>query len=149
MEVRVRNTVKWVALAAVVVSLVAACRTTPRIATRRGDKIRIKADCVAPNQVTVDVDNWVASADKGGDIDWIKTGGNALVTIEPKIRQLRDWPFANTTDIIPTSNGAKTTVRPDAGNPDGTPKKYRYVIRIVCGGTNPQTVVIDPDIIVN
>ncbi|WP_309670253.1 hypothetical protein [Gemmatimonas sp.] len=140
-----RSTMKWVALGGAAVTLVAACGTRQAVALKPNDKIKIKADCVAPNQVTLDVDNWVASVDKGGDIDWINNGGNATVTIEPKIAQPNDWPFDNTNNITPTSGaGTKSKVKGNA-----TAKKYRYVIRITCGGTNPQTVVIDPDIIVN
>ena len=140
-----RSTMKWVALGGAAVIFVAACGTRQVVTSKPNDKIKIRADCVAPNQVTLDVDNWTASVDKGGDIDWINAGGSATVTIEPKIPQLNDWPFENTNNITPGSGaGTKTKVRSNA-----TAKKYRYVIRITCGGTNPQTVVIDPDIIVN
>ncbi|WP_411281100.1 hypothetical protein [Gemmatimonas sp.] len=145
---------KWTMLGMASLLVLSACGGTPKVAAKSNNKVRVEAKCVSLGVVNVKVDQWAVDVDRDGSIDWIlETGGDpatdAIVTIEPKNANA-PWPFTDRAPITPTVAGANKKVRPNAGGPGGKSETYRYNIRIVCGlAPNQQTVVIDPDIIVN
>jgi hypothetical protein len=110
-------------------------------------KVLIKFSCDADGGATVTVKPWRVTLTKRTEqIEWsLIPAGIDTVMISPKY--VAGWPFVTAPPIIVRS------VKPGIGKdiPDGVPAgAYKYNITGVCrrSGAVPDTVIIDPDMII-
>jgi len=119
---------------------VAAVRGTPR-ATQ---SIAVDARCAGARSTAVTVRPWNLQVAQGDDVQWqINASANTdEITITPKAA----WPFDNN-----RAQGTKATPASASRMRPAARGRYSYSIRLVCqaGNSPPDTVVIDPDVIVD
>jgi hypothetical protein len=126
-----------------VVALVAAVSSAPQATVT----VTVNARCAGPKQTEITVSPWNVRMAQGDQINWViaNNANSDNITIEPKDRTR--WPFTNQPPYAGTkANPARGTgMRPNAR---GT---YKYNISLICqqGSNAPDTVVVDPDIIVD
>jgi hypothetical protein len=130
-------------LLAVSAPLLVAWRNTPRAIVQ----VTVNARCAGPNNTEVTVSPWNVRLRQGDEVEWVlaANANSNNVTITPK--ETSDWPFATRGPF----NGAKgNPARANGmrGNGRGT---YKYNIALVCqsGQNAPDSVIVDPDIIVD
>lgn len=119
----------------------AAVRAAPAKATR---VVTVDARCAGPRNTEVTVRPWNLQVSQGDDVQWAIS--NAANTSEITITPKAAWPFATN-----RPQGTKATPAGSSGMRPGSLGKYSYTIRLICqaGGSPPDTVVIDPDVIVD
>jgi len=110
--------------------------------------VPVKVDVRCPGQsVRFTVDPWTADLSQGDEIDWVLS--DSAESNEITITSKRGgWPFANT----PPYRGNRTThPRGRDMKPNQAGKRFSYAIQLVClrDGSSPDTVVIDPQIVVH
>jgi plastocyanin len=121
---------------------VAALSGSPRAAATQ--TVTIDARCAGPRNTQVTVQPWNLRIAQGDDVRWeINAAANTnAITITPKA----SWPFATN-----RPGGSKTTPATAAGMNPNSRGKYSYSIQLVCqaGANPPDSVLIDPDVIVD
>ncbi len=113
-----------------------------RFATR---DVTIDARCTGGENTSVTLRPWNLRLQQGDDVRWV-LNGNANsddITISPK----RDaWPFV---DAPPYKGGKGRPARTGGMRPNAQ-GRYSYNVTLICtNGGNADTVLIDPDIIVD
>jgi len=110
-------------------------------------KVIIKFTCETDGSATVNVKPWrIRLNSKAEQIEWsLVPSGLTTVEISPKI--VARWPFVVSPPIVVTSQKAGIGKDIPATVPAGT---YKYNITGVCPrtGAPPDTVIIDPDMII-
>jgi hypothetical protein len=118
----------------------AAVRTTRLPATR---VVTVDAKCASPRNTQVTVTPWNITLAQGDDVQWnIDNGANTgEITIAPKAA----WPFATN-----QGNGTKGSPARGSAMRANARGRYSYTITLICqaGNSTPDTVRIDPDVIV-
>lgn len=125
-----------------VVLLSVACNKSETAVAGSG-KVVITLNCESAG-ATIGVHPWrVAMASRDGQIEWSLAGRDLSVTITPK--DPAQWPFEAPPPIV-------VDARPGIGKglKDSAGGVYKYNVTGVCGasGTAPDTVVLDPDMII-
>jgi hypothetical protein len=106
--------------------------------------VTIDAKCASPRNTQVTVTPWNITVAQGDDMQWsIDNNANTgAVTITPKDA---NWPFATN-----QASGTKAAPARSSGMRANARGRYSYTITLVCqaGASAPDTVRIDPDVIV-
>lgn len=129
------------AVCCVVLTAAAVHGPSPARATQT---VTVNARCAGPRNTDVSVQPWNLHVAQGDDVQWsINAAANTdAITITPKAT----WPFANN-----RAQGSKAAPANSSGMRPGSRGKYSYSISLICqaGNNPPDTVVIDPDVIVD
>lgn len=112
-------------------------------------QVMVDARCAGPRNTSVTVSPWNLHVprDSNVTITWVinAAANTDTITITPK--QGTSWPFDGASAV-----GSKAAPAQVQGRTPNTPGvRYRYNIQLVCqvGSADPDTVVVDPDIIVD
>lgn len=125
-------------------SLALAAKPWPSRATVQ---VTVSARCAGPNSTEVTVSPWNVRLQQGDEIEWViaANANSDNISVTPKTTS--GWPFASRGPF----NAAKgqparaNNMRPNSRG------SYKYNIELVCqaGSNPPDSVIIDPDVIVN
>jgi hypothetical protein len=117
---------------------------TPAFATTR---ITVDARCAGPNNTQVSVAPWNARIAQGDSVEWVVNAAANTEEITITAKRANAWPFTAATPY----RGSKAAPARGAGMRNNARGRYSYNIQLVCqsGATPPDTVLIDPDIIVD
>lgn len=130
------------AAAACSVLLTAAARGPASVPATQS--VSIDARCAGNRNTSITVQPWNLHVGQGDEVQWVisPSANTGEVTISPKAA----WPFANN-----RRQGSKTVPASSSGMQPGARGRYSYTIRLVCqaGASQPDTVVVDPDVIVD
>lgn len=110
-------------------------------------RVTVNARCAGPNTTEVTVSPWNVRLAQDDEVEWViaANANSNDITITPK--ETSDWPFA--------SRGPFTATKGRAARGNGMRQNgrgtYKYDITLVCqsGNNAPDSVRIDPDIIVD
>lgn len=132
-----------------------ACAPAPEKSTDTGTvapppgQVTVDARCAGPRNTSVTVSPWNLHVprDSNVTVTWVinAAANTDTITITPK--QGTSWPFGGDAAV-----GSKATpARVQGRTPNEPGVRYRYNIQLVCriGAADPDTVVVDPDIIVD
>jgi hypothetical protein len=101
--------------------------------------------------VWFNVDPWSATLNQNDEVEWVlnDSAGSSEITINPKRPGM--WPFADSHNRGGRGGQVRAN-RPRARGmkPDQRGKRFSYAIQLVCerAGSGPDTVIIDPQIII-
>jgi hypothetical protein len=110
-------------------------------------QVTVNARCAGPNNTEVTVRPWNVRLRQGDQLEWViaANANSNDITITPKSSS--GWPFASREPINGTK-GRPARANGMRANGRGT---YKYNIALVCqsGQNPPDSVIIDPDVIVD
>ncbi len=125
-------------------ALVLAAKPWPSRATVQ---VTVSARCAGPNSTEITVSPWNVRVQQGDEIEWIiaANANSDNITVRPKATS--GWPFASRGPFNATKG---QPARANGMRPNGR-GSYKYDIELVCqaGNNPPDSVVVDPDVIVN
>ena len=143
----IMNMARWItAVGGVLVASTIVLAATPW-SSRATVRVTVSARCAGPNSTEITVSPWNVRLQQGDEIEWViaANANSEDITMTPK--STSGWPFAsrgpfNASKARPTrANG----MRPNSRG------SYQYNIQLVCqsGNNPPDSVLVDPDIIVD
>lgn len=116
-------------------------------ASRAVVRVTVSARCAGPNNTEITVSPWNVRLQQGDEVEWViaANANSNDITVTPK--STSDWPFASRGPY----NGTKGNAARANGMRGNGRGSYKYNIELVCqsGQNPPDSVVIDPDIIVD
>ncbi len=110
-------------------------------------QVTVSARCAGPNSTEVTVSPWNVRLQQDDEIEWVisANANSDNVTVTPKATS--GWPFASRGPFIATKgqSARANRMRPNSRG------SYKYDIQLICqsGNNPPDSVLIDPDVIVN
>lgn len=120
---------------------------TPWLKPRAVVQVTVSARCAGPNNTEITVSPWNVRLQQGDEVEWViaANANSNDITVTPK--STSDWPFASRGPYNGTK-GNPARANGMRGSGRGT---YKYNIALVCqsGQNPPDSVIIDPDIIVD
>jgi plastocyanin len=143
----VRPLVRTLLVVGIAAPLLLAARTARTASVPATVQVTVNARCAGPNSTEITVRPWNVRLQQGDEVEWVLSANantNAL-TITPKASS--DWPFA--------ARGPYASTRGNSARANGMRANgrgsYKYDISLICqaGNSAPDTVVVDPDIIVD
>lgn len=113
---------------------------------RATGSVNVDARCTGGQNTQVTVSPWNLRINQGDDVQWTlnASANTTSITITPK--NTATWPFATN-----RGQGTKTTPAASSGMRAGASGRHAYSIQLVCqvGNNPPDSVLIDPDVIVD
>lgn len=107
-------------------------------------QVTINAKCAGPNQTEISVTPWNVRMRESQSLEWVlaANANSEQITVSPK--RANQWPFASP----PYIGGRGRPVNAGRPNQRG---RFSYNIQLICqsGRNAPDTVLVDPDIIVD
>lgn len=115
--------------------------------SRAAVQVTVSARCAGPNSTEITVSPWNVRLQQDDEVEWIiaANANSNNITVTPKATS--GWPFASRGPFIA---GKGQPARANGMRPNGR-GSYKYDIQLVCqsGNNPPDSVVVDPDVIVN
>jgi hypothetical protein len=110
-------------------------------------QVTVNARCAGPNSTEVTVSPWNVRLQQDDEIEWViaANANSNNITLTPK--ETSGWPFASRGPFL-AAKGQPARANGMRPNSRGN---YKYNIQLVCqsGSNPPDSVIIDPDVIVN
>ncbi|MCO4098570.1 hypothetical protein [Gemmatimonas sp.] len=117
------------------------------LASRAVVQVTVNARCAGQNNTEITVSPWNVRLAQGDEVEWViaANANSNSITVLPKSSS--DWPFASRGPFN-AARGAPARANRMRRNGRGN---YKYDILLVCqsGNNAPDSVRIDPDIIVD
>ncbi len=108
-------------------------------------QVEIDARCTGGENTRITIRPWNLKVRQGDDVNWVlnRNANSSDITITPKREA---WPFAD----APPYRGTKAAPARAAGMRPNAKGRYAYSVSLICtNGARSDTVLIDPDIIVD
>jgi hypothetical protein len=107
-------------------------------------QVTVSAKCAGPNQTEISVSPWNARLRDSQTLEWIlaANANSEQLTVSPK--RATQWPFAGAPYV--GQRGKPVS----AGRPNQK-GRFSYNIQLICqtGSNAPDTVLVDPDVIID
>ena len=127
------------------VPVTVACSKTQASANVATKEVSIDARCTGGENTSITLRPWNLKIRQGDEVSWVLNAdaNSDEVSITPKRNA---WPFAATP---PYRGSKKTRVQSGAMRPNAR-GRYSYNVSLICtNGARSDTILIDPDIIVD
>jgi hypothetical protein len=141
------NMARWITrVGGVLVASTIVLAATPW-SSRATVQVTVTARCAGPNSTEITVRPWNIRLQQGDEIEWViaANANSEDITVTPK--NSSGWPFASRGPY----NGSKAQPTRANGMRPNSRGSYQYNIQLVCqsGNNPPDSVLVDPDIIVD
>ncbi len=127
------------------VPVAAAVSRLQQAPTRAVVEVDIDARCTGGDNTSITIRPWNLRIRQGDEVSWVlnRNANSSDITITPK---RENWPFADQ----PPYRGSKATPARTGGMRPNAQGRYAYNVSLICtNGARSDTVMVDPDIIVD